>query len=878
MTEANLTFARTKIQAPRQRADLIDRAELQTQMNQALQQQKLVLLLAPAGWGKTSALARQLALLPPDTGVAWVSADEEDDVPRLLAALTAALEPLELSWRVSPAALGTLAMSSRGVQQAAAEIVNALAEAEITRGFLIFDDLHRIADPKVFEFLSALADWLPEHWCLVLSSRTEPPLALARWRARGELAEFRQAQLRFSPEEVEAMLRSRGDDIDRADELYRSTEGWAAGLRLMLSVGAKTGSITSRQHVYDFLADEVLAGMDERLRLFLLRCSVLPELTPTRCAFVSAMPDALQCFEQIEREGLFVTQLDDSFRTLRLHDLFRDFLEDRLQRDHPQELHSLLQRAAENETDLVRAVQWLVRAGDWKSAASTLAQRGAALLPQGGGPAVERLIGLFPLTEIERYPALDMLRGFCAFQTFDFNACSQAMQRAGVGFERDGMAEEAALAQIYRHIADFNSGQHDSAVAGLTSLHAADMSGTAGVLAAYFSAWVKFGIQEPEAVADHFNAALDKLEILNKPAVWHQLYFVALPAGAPGVSTALRRYLKGAVTAAGQQASLLRVAVQHVRAALALGAGEVVDACNWLGAADDDLQWLGRPRSCLTENLFLHFAIDAVMGDRVKCRETAALMRADMLESDSANRRTHGGATLYAELRSAWALGESEWVRAVAVDVHDAADPCQRSMALLERATAQGMVALLDGQYFEAEQALMPQPGVIERFVVFGGAQPLLLCVEAQRRQGKLDDAANLLTRWFDSLDAGAPVGGAFLAGPAVLAELASTPWGKRLPPARQDRLRALAAQAQALREGTSVSIASGQALRLPAGLTEREAEVLNLLAQGQSNKLIARSLDLSPFTVKRHVANILNKTATTSRTEVAAWWVAERG
>ena len=78
MTEVNLTFARTKIQAPRQRADLIDRTALQAQMSQALQRQKLVLLLAPAGWGKTSALAGQLALLPSDTGVAWVSADEED--------------------------------------------------------------------------------------------------------------------------------------------------------------------------------------------------------------------------------------------------------------------------------------------------------------------------------------------------------------------------------------------------------------------------------------------------------------------------------------------------------------------------------------------------------------------------------------------------------------------------------------------------------------------------------------------------------------------------------------------------------------------------------------------------------------------------------
>jgi LuxR family transcriptional regulator, maltose regulon positive regulatory protein len=876
MLDTNLAFARTKIQPPRQRADLIDRGALQARMSQALQQQRLVLLLAPAGWGKTSALAEQLTLLPPTTPVAWVNADEEDDMPRLLAALTAALEPLELSWRVSPAALGTLALGSRGVQQAAAEVVNALAEAEVARGLLIFDDIHRIADPRVFEFLSALVDWLPEHWGLVLSSRTEPPLALARWRARGELSEFRQTDLRFSSDEVAAMLRSRGDDIDQADELHRSTEGWAAGLRLMLSVRAKAGSVTGRQHVYDFLADEVLAGMDERLRLFLLRCSVLPELTPTRCAYVSGMPDALRCFEQIEREGLFVTQLDDSSRTLRLHDLFRDFLEDRLQRDHPQELHSLLQRAAEHETDLVRAVQWLARAGDWNSAATILTQRGAALLPQGAGLAVERLIGFFPLTEIERHPALDMLRGYCALQTFDFISCSAAMNRASNGFERDSQADQAALARVYQHIAEINSGRHDTAVVGLARLHKAGLSGEAGVLAAYFSAWSKFGSEQPEAVAEHFNAAIDQLEALNNPAAWQQLHFVALPAGLPGMRAALQRFLRGAVPAAGQRASLLRVAVQHIRAALALGAGEVSEALNWLAAAEDDLQWLGRPRSCLTENLLLHFVIDAVAGDHAKCRETATLMRADMRESDSANRRTHNGSTLFGELRAAWALGETEWIRAAAAEVHAAADSFQRPIAHLERATATGMVALLDGRDADAERALMPPPGVIERLVLFGSVQALLLCAEAQRRQGKLDAAAALLTRWFDSLDAGALEGGGLLAGPQVLTALAGAPWGHRLESSRQDRLRALADLAHSLREvHTVVAVPANDASHLPAGLTEREAEVLDLLAQGQSNKLIARSLDLSPFTVKRHVANILNKTTTTSRTEVAAWWVA---
>jgi LuxR family transcriptional regulator, maltose regulon positive regulatory protein len=878
MSEANLAFARTKIQPPRQRADLIDRSVLQAQMSQALLQQKLVLLLAPAGWGKTSALARQLALLPSDTGVAWVSADEEDDVPRLLAALTATLEPLELPWRVSPAALSTLALSSRGVQQAAAEIVNALAEAEITRGFLIFDDLHRIADPKVFEFLSALADWLPEHWCLVLSSRTEPPLALARWRARGELSEFRQADLRFSSDEVAAMLRSRGDDTDRADELHRSTEGWAAGLRLMLSVGAKASSITGRQHVYDFLADEVLAGMDERLRLFLLRCSVLPELTPKRCAHVSAMLDAQEHFEQVAREGLFVTPLDDSTRTLRLHDLFRNFLEDRLQRDHAAELPELLQRAAEEEPDLVRAGTWLIRAGAWGAAASHLATRGPMLVSQGGGPAIERLLALFPPASLGQDPRLHLLRGLCAIQAFDFELIIDAMRQAAEGLDRLGMVNEAALARAYQHMAGLSSGQLEASAEGIAALHARRLDGAAGALAAYYCGWIQSATMKSEAAAGYIETALTHLEKVQDASAWQPLYLIGFLASLPGMGPILERFVRGATHVMGERASLLRLGVLQARTTLAMREGRIGEARDWLASADDELRWLGNPRSALNLNTMLHFAIDPLVGDEVACRKAAEEIRADFSNSTPEHQRTHAGSALLCELRGAWALGDTAWIRAAAADRLQAANAFEWPIGALECSVAKGMLALVDGRVAEAEQALMPSPGAIERLPSLAGGQSLILCVEAQRRQGRLDAAASLLNRWFDSLDAGEPVGGVLLAGPAVLAAVAGVSWGGRLAQARQQRLRDLAAQALSLREGGLTPAPDLNPANLPAGLTEREAEVLDLLARGQSNKLIARSLDLSPFTVKRHVANILNKTTTTSRTEVAAWWVAERG
>jgi LuxR family maltose regulon positive regulatory protein len=874
MAEApTAAFARTKIQPPRPRADLVARAALEASLGRALATQRVTLLLAPAGWGKTAALARQLGLLAPGTALAWVTADEDDDVPRFLAALAAALEPLALPWRVSPAAIGTLSEGHRGLRQVADEIVNALAEAELPRGLIVIDDVHRLADLRLFEFFAALVDRLPVRWGLALASRTEPPLPLARWRARGELAEFRQGALRFEATEVQALLHQQGLADDRAEELLRRTEGWAAGLRLMLSVGASSAASTHRLHVFDFLADEVLAGMSAPLRQFLLRCALLPELTPARCAHVSGMPQALALFEQVEREGLFVTPLDAEGRTLRLHDLFRDFLEDRLQRDHADELPALLLRAADGEPDLARAVGWLGRAGAWDRAAAELAARGPGLVPRGGGPGIERLLGLFPADALERQPKLETLRAQCALHAFDFERAAAVAARAAAGHERAGQLEAASRARVFQHVGEMSCGRQAQARDGLLRLLDARPGGVTGALVAHHAAWLAYSESRHADVAAHFEDALSQFERLNNPEVWHLAHFVCILSGLPGMPPLMARFLRSVEPVAGDHARLLRAGSLHVRAALAFGNGRIDEARGCLASADDDLHWLGRPRSLLTENLMLHLAVDALHGDHAACAEAAALLRADFKASGRANQRTYGHSALLIEARAAWALGDAAWLRRVVAEVSPETDPYEWSFAPLERSMLQGMLALLDGRDAEAERLLLPRPGPIEDLVLCRGGHGLLLAVEAQRRQARLDAAAALLRRWFESVDAGAPIGGALMAGATVCDALAAAPWGARLTAPQLARLRELAALAR----GQTAPATLDAARQLPAGLTGREAEVLALVAEGQSNKQIARALDLSPFTVKRHVANILNKTATASRTEVAAWWVAQR-
>ena len=324
---ASPSFALTKIQAPRPRAGLVRRESLEQRLAEAALAKRLVLLAAPAGFGKTAALTGLIPRLAGRAAVAWVAVDSGDDPLGLLACLCAALEPLDPPWRTDPEALVAMAGGSRSDRRAVtSELLNTLAACDVERGLIVVDDAHRIRDPAVFEFLDLLLERLPPQWGVVLSTRTEPPLALARLRAHDELAEFRERDLRFDLDEVRALLPQLPAHVDPAStsrRLLERTQGWAVGLRLAvnsLAASPADAAIDRRQagvadsssdrHVFDYLLAEVLSAMPPELRAFLLRCSVLSELTSARCAAVAADPRAAHWLEEIERRGLFVSVLE----------------------------------------------------------------------------------------------------------------------------------------------------------------------------------------------------------------------------------------------------------------------------------------------------------------------------------------------------------------------------------------------------------------------------------------------------------------------------------------------------------------------------------------------------------------------------------------
>jgi LuxR family transcriptional regulator, maltose regulon positive regulatory protein len=340
----------TKLRVPASRPDLVPRPRLTARLDEGLAR-GLVLVCAPAGYGKTVLLAdwAQRSRHP----VAWLSLDAGDNDPaRFWRHTVAALDPDRsgIGENVAPL-LGPPAPSS--FQGLVTALINELAAEEV---LLVLDDYHVIGSQQVHESLAFLVEHRPAGLCVVLASRNDPPLALPRRRARGQLAEVRAAELRFTPSEAAELLQHAASALPDASvaALAARTEGWAAGLQLAaLSlrgqhdaaafVAAFTGS---HRYVLDYLAEEVLEGQDEQLRTFLLETSVLERLSGPLCDAVTGRAGSQALLQEAERAGLFLIPLDEVRGWWRYHHLFADLLRARLQEEQPGRLAQLHRNAA----------------------------------------------------------------------------------------------------------------------------------------------------------------------------------------------------------------------------------------------------------------------------------------------------------------------------------------------------------------------------------------------------------------------------------------------------------------------------------------------------------------------------------------------------
>ena len=897
----------TKLNVPRPGPGLVPRPRLAQRLDDGLRQ-GLVLVCAPAGYGKTALLADWAR--NGEHPAAWLSLDVGDNDPaRFWRHAVAALDRARpgIAGRVGPL-LGPPTPAS--FEALVTALVNELAAGgDRDEVLLVLDDYHVIGAGPVHESLGFLLAHRPQELVLVLASRADPPLRLARWRVRGQLAELRAAELRFTAGEAAALLEQvagapvRALPDDDVAALAARTEGWAAGLQLAgLSlrgqpdvagfVAAFTGS---HRYVLDFLAEEVLERQSVEVRTFLLETSVLERLSGSLCDAVTGRAGSQALLEQVERAGLFLVPLDEVRGWWRYHHLFADLLRARLREEQAGRVPELHRNAAawyEQRGLADDAIRHAVAAGDLSWAARLIEQHfDAVFFLHGEAATIYGWLSVLPEDMVRSRPRLLLGQALMAALSGGLEAVEpllDAAERGSAGaagepFEptagrgRSLLVNVPALIALLRSLLAQLRGDADATAAFASQalaesredewrLHA-DVQDFLAV-----AAWLRGRLTEAERA---FESSIAGWRAAGQPTftayagyqlgqiqraqgrlgaaarTYQQALEITAPPGRPELPAA-GVALVGLAEVAYQR-NQLDTALQHVTDGIALCRRFVHSAPLATGLAT--LAWIrqatGDPAGALAAMTEAEQAAPGPPGllNPVPARRVQLLLA----QGDIA--------------------GAARWTQEAGLSAGDEPRyPCEPGYLVLARVLlAQGRsahaLALLD-RLNAAAAAQQERAGSL----IEAGALRALALAATGEEASAVDALAGALTlacpegyvRVF--ADEGPPM--AVLLGRLIAAQ-------RKVPATAGVPLGCLARLQRAFDDAGHARPAPGHGTAAIPGivepLTARELEVLGMLAAGRSNQAIAGELVVTLDTVKKHVTHVLGKLGAASRTEAAA-------
>jgi len=905
-----VSILQTKLYVPHSQADLVARPRLLDRLDQP---RRLTLVSAPAGFGKTTLVAAWASarptLAPPTGRVAWLSLDAADDDPNrfwsyVIAALQAALQ-------AGPSTVGQASLAMLHAPQpppaetVLAELINELA-ALADPLVLVLDDYHQITSPAIQESLAFLLAHLPPQVRLILLTRSDPPLPLARMRAQGQLAELRAADLRFTTSEAAAFLNQvMGLDLAASDvaALEARTEGWAAGLQLAaLSLQGRAdaaGFIAdfagSHHYIVDYLSEEVLGRQPADVHAFLLHTCILERMNGPLCDAVrsgesapagmfrkaagSDRGDGQAMLERLERANLFIVRLDEDRYWYRYHHLLAQFLRNRLQQAEPDLAPLLYRRAAawcEHNGLLEESLAYWVHAQDLEHAARLIEDKGAELLAIGEMTALRRWVTLLPLEFVRRRPRLCVLFAWTLLLHWDLedaetwiHSVQECLSSQAASTQTDEVAGHVAAIQAYiagiegndRRASDLCHRALELLPASSTFLHAliAYLLGTIhlrdGDLEGARTAIEKAGrISQAGGMLHIAVPALTTLGIVHKIQgklpLAYESYQKAMqvsmqgrrepPPAAAMANTSLaellyewndleaadRHLAQGLAQSKqwGNTEDLINNAVARARVCRARG--------DWPGAWDVLNQAKDEgPQSQLKSGPILltqvRFYLD--QGDLDAAEQL--IQRYGIGAKDMFNFNTMGEQVVAARLR----LKQGRW------------DQVTR---LLERLRAFAQRSTLTGPLIEILR--------LQALAAWGQTQPAQALALLQSAL-ILAEPSGWIRSFVDE-------------GPAMLGLLLA--WQRWTE--RDNRLQSYVTRLVAAFPRAPVEESAAEPRRVGADaliepLSERELEVLRLLAEGKSNREIGEALYIAIGTVKKHLSNIFGKLGTQNRTECAA-------
>ena len=871
----------TKLTPPLLRPGLLPRLALLQRLDDLLAPgARLGLVCASAGYGKTTLVCTWLAAHP-ELPAAWLSLDENDSSPtRFWSYTIAALQ------RVQPA-IGSVAqhlLASPGTPLQAA-LVSLLNELSDLPGQLVLalDDYHLVetppaipGSPSLGDDLSFFLDRLPSSARVVILSRQEPLLPLARWRGRGQVVELRTADLRFNPAETAAfMAESSGLALssEQAAAAEAQAEGWPAGLRLLAAAARSSGDLdrllrdlsASQRFILDYLFSEVLSQQPAHLQAFLLHSSILERLCPPLCAAVLGEPESAsrETLALLDRLNLFLQPLDDPPAWYRYHHLFGALLRQRLGMLEEESIPTLHARAAawlEAHGYLDQALAHWLEAGETSQAGRLVQEHALTFLNRGELPRLGDWMGRLPAGEIDSRPWLGVFQAWLLLLTGQIPGIAPLLQAA----ERrqplpgDAAGHIAAIRAYLSAITGDLSAVYPQAELALELLGEGSL-GTRAVVCFVLGGAAMLGGDFPAASRAFRQAGEQGLAGGNRhvaiPAlnswigllIWQGQLNAAMQEAQRTLRLASAVDGRPLPYAGGVLISLARIALEwneleaaHAYARQAVAQGELWGQVEGLVharlvlaevlSAQGELEGAGR---ILEETLAL------------QPRYAALPLLAGEVEARRAVLACQGGR-----------MAEGQrWAESLDLGAH----------SLIRHAEwlAQAGVWLAAGSPAAARDILEPLPALARQAGLQGIViEALALKACAAQAAGDTDTALDALR---EALPLAEPEGYrySFLQFGTAMAPLIAKARHAGIAPAYCSRLLAAFPAA-----GPPVPASAGALLEPLSG---RELQVLALAAQGYSNQEIAHRLYVAESTVKSHLNAILRKLDAANRTEAAA-------
>ena len=895
----------TKLYAPSSQPKAVTRPRLIEQLNEGLHR-KLALISAPAGFGKTTLIGEWVAGC--ERQAAWLSLDDGDNDPtRFLAYLVAALQTIAPN--IGEDVLGAL----RSPQPLPTESILTVLLNEIATVpddfVLVLDDYHVVDAEPVDDALTFLLEHLPPRMHLVIATREDPRLPLARLRARGQLVEVRASDLRFTPSEAAEFLNQvMGLDLSAEEiaALETRTEGWIAGLQmaaLSMQGRADTAGFVrtftgSHRFVLDYLVEEVLQRQPERIRSFLLQTSILDRLSGPLCDALTGQEDGRGVLKILERGNMFVVSLDDERRWYRYHHLFADVLRARLMEERPDLVATLHQRAGEwyEQNGLPSdAIRHALAAEDFERAASLVELAALAMLGSSQETTLHGWLKALPDGIVRARPVLSVYYAF-----------------ASLG--HDGLeAAEARLRDAERWLdtTSDTSELRDAPSVGMVVVDEAAFGSLPGIIAVA-RAYLAGARGDVRGVVNHAQRARDLLP--EDDHVWQ---------GAAAALLGIAYWTSGDLEAAHRSFSdcvahqqrtghvRFQIAGTHILADIRVAQGRLREAVRTYEQSLRIATQQGEP-VWGTANLYVglselhrergdleaaeeHLLRSKELGEHVGLPETRYRWYVAMARIQEAQGDLDGALERLDE-------AERQYV--------ESPDPDVRPVAALKARVwvAQGRLTEALGWTRERGLSAHDDLSYLREFEHITLARVLLARYESDREEHSVHEAMELLERLLQAAEEGGRMGSVIEI--LVLQTLAHEAQGD-IPPALVPLERALtlaepegyvrifvdegipmtrllyealsrgvesdyvrrllAAFPVAEPEQTASSPMRGSKSELVEPLSEREREVLQLIAEGLTNQEVATRLYLSLHTVKVHARNIFTKLAVKNRAQAVA-------